>query len=110
MRTQTRMAFAIALVVVCAQWVSAQASGRIETRTRLVSQFSELENRWLNAIQKKDATALDRLLSEDYEVWTPDRSSPIPREEWQVQAFAETLKSFRIADMAVKAPRDGVAV
>jgi len=110
MRIRTT-AFAIAaLVWVYTPCAGAQDTGRIETRTRLVSQFSALQNQWLDAIKKKDATVLDHLLSDDFEVWTPDQGAPLPREEWQAQAFAEHLKSFRLADMAVKSPRDGVAI
>src|SRR5690348_4097295 len=109
MRTRTTI-FLLAVLLTCACSNSAQASGRIETRTRLVSQFSGLQNQWLTAIKNKDTAALDRLLSEDFEVWTPDHDGPLPREEFQSQAFADNLQSFRIADIAVKSPRDGVAI
>jgi len=59
----------------------AQAPGRIETRTRLVSLFSDLQNQWLEAVKKKDAAALDRLLGDEYEVWTATHNGPIPRED-----------------------------
>lgn len=101
---------AIALVLASSFGVTAQEPGHIETRTRLVSQFSGLQAQWLEAMKKKDAATLDHLLSEDFEVWTPDHSGPIPREDWQAQAFAENLKRTRFADMAVKSPREGVAV
>jgi ketosteroid isomerase-like protein len=100
----------LALGLACSFCMSAQQSGRIETRTRLVSQFSELQNQWLHAVQTKDAAALERLLSEDFEVWTPAHTGPIPLEDWQAQAFSENLKSFRFADLAVKSPRDGIAI
>lgn len=90
--------------------MSAQQAGRIETRTRVVSQFSELQAKWLQAIKSKDAAALDHLLSDDFEVWTPAHSGPIPREDWQAQALADNLKSLRLGNMAVKSPRDGIAV
>lgn len=99
-----------ALLLTCTPWTSAQATGRIETRTRLVSQFSGLQTQWMDAIRKKDGAALDHLLSDDFEVWTPAHSGPIPREDWQAQAFAENLKSFRLADMAVKSPREDIAI
>jgi hypothetical protein len=110
MRIPTLAVTMVTLVLVCSLAVNAQSTGQIETRTRLVSQFSGLQNQWLDAIKQRDAAALDRLLSDDFEVWTPDHPAPIPREEWQAQAFAENLKSFKIADMAVKSPRDGVAI
>jgi ketosteroid isomerase-like protein len=90
--------------------VTAQNTGRIETRTRLVSVFSELQNQWFDALKKKDPAALNRLLTPDHEVWTADHNGPIPREDWQNHAFAENLKSFRLSNMAVKALSDSVAV
>src|SRR5579884_1266591 len=100
MRIRTRVVAATALVLACTSLLVAQGSGRIETRTRLVSQFSTLQTKWLDAVKAKDSAALDRLLSEDFEVWTPDHSGPIPREDWQAQAFADNLTSFRLRDMA----------
>jgi hypothetical protein len=110
MRIRTTVFSVLALVLTCTCYINAQASGRIETRTRLVSQLSALQNQWLTAIKNKDTAALDRLLSEEFEVWTPDQDGPLPREEFQSQAFADNLQSFRIAEMAVKSPRDGVAI
>jgi len=110
MRTRAMVFAILTLASTCTPWVSAQESGRIETRTRLVSLFSGLQNQWLDAIKRKDVAALDRLLSEDFEVWTPTHTGPIPREDWQAQAFAENLKSFHVADLAVKSPRDGIAI
>ena len=110
MRIQTLVLVMAAVVLVGAPGVGAAQSSRIETRTRLVSQFSTLQTQWLEAIKKKDTAALDRLLSEDFEIWTPAHSGPLPREDWQTQAFAEDLKTYRVTGMAVKSPRDGVAV
>jgi hypothetical protein len=110
MRIRNIIVASVALALACPVWVNAQPPSHIETRTRLVTQFSSLQTEWLNAIKARNAAALDHLLSEDFEVWTPGKSGPIPREDWQAQAFAENLKSFRVADMAVKSPRDGVAI
>lgn len=100
----------VALVLASSTLVRAQGSRRIETRTRLVSQFSEMQKQWFDAVKRKDSAALNRLLSEDYEVWTPAHDGPIPREDWQAQAFAENLKDFHVTGMAVKALPGGVAV
>ena len=110
MRFRTTILASLLAVLACSSSLSAQGSGHIETRTRLVSQFSSLQTQWMDAIKQKDSAALDRLLSEDFEIWTPDHSGPIPREDWQAQALAENLKGFRITNMAVKSPRDGVAI
>jgi ketosteroid isomerase-like protein len=87
------------------------APGRVVTTTRLVSMFSDLEDQWLTAIQKKDAAALDRLLSDDFQVWTAEPpGAPLPHEDWQAQAFASKLQSFRIRQMAVRGVSDDVAI
>jgi ketosteroid isomerase-like protein len=102
--------FSIAILLCSACWSEPQTSGQIVTRTRLVTIFSGLQNQWLEAVQHKDASVLDRILSEDYQVWTPNSTAPVPRDEWQSQAFAEGLQSYRIRDMAVRSVRDDVAV
>ncbi len=101
---------AVAVLLRSACWSEPQSSGQIVTRTRLVTIFSDLQNQWLEAVRHKDASALDRLLGEDYQVWTPNSPGPVPREEWQPKAFAEGLQSYRIRDMAVRSVRDDVAV
>ena len=100
----------VALVLASSTLVRAQSSVRIEARTRLVSQFSEMHKQWFEAVKRKDSAALNRLLSEDYEVWTPVHDGPIRREDWQAQAFAENLQDFHVTGMAVKALPGGVAV
>src|SRR5437868_15546211 len=78
---------------------------RIVTTTRLVAIFSELENDCMKAVQENDANALDRLLSEDFQIWTPSPPGhPIPREDWLKQA--EKPQSFRIRQMAVRGVAD----
>jgi ketosteroid isomerase-like protein len=110
MRIRTTFFAVVVLVLACPALVRAQGSGRIETRTRLVSQFSEIQKQWLDAVKRKDSAALNRILSEDYEVWTPAHDGPIPREDWQARAFAENLKDFHVTGMAVKALPGGGAV
>src|SRR5439155_25278301 len=86
-------------------------TGRIVTKTRLVAMFSELETRWLQAVQQKDETTLGRLVSEDFQVWTPQPpGAPIPREDWQKQALAHQLVSFRLRQMAVRSLSNQISV
>jgi hypothetical protein len=88
-----------------------QTPGRIVTTTRLVTIFSQLEKDWLKAVQQKDEASLNRLLTEDFEVWTPaPPGDPTPREEWLRQALAEKIDSFRIRQMAVKGLNDNTAI
>jgi ketosteroid isomerase-like protein len=84
---------------------------RIVTRTRLQVLFSDLEDQWLKAIQQKDAPSLDRLLSEDFQVWTPTPpGSPMPREDWQTAAFGRKLRSFEYHQLAVRSASPEIAI
>lgn len=57
---------------------------RVVTTTRLAALFSKLEQQWNQAIQQKeDKAALERILSEEFEQWTPaPPGAPLLREEW----------------------------
>lgn len=85
-------------------------SGRIQITTRLVALFSELETRWLEAVQHKDEAALKQLLGEEFELWTPAAAGPVAREDWQKSSFSENLQWFRMRQMAVRSLNDGYAV
>jgi len=106
----------VVLGVACA--VSAQqpahdqtAPRRVVTTTRLVALFSELENQWMQAVQHKDASGLARLLGDDFQLWTPVASGPVPGEDWEKQALARSLTSFHFRQMAVRSlGEDNVAV
>jgi hypothetical protein len=89
-----------------------QARGhRVVTRTRLQVLFSDLESQWLKAVQEKDEASLNRLLADDFQVWTPQPpGDPIPREDWLRQAFANKLQSFRLRQMAVRSLSPEVSV
>jgi len=86
------------------------APRRVVTTTRLVAVFSELETQWWQAVQNKDEAALRRLLGEDFQVWMPDVSGPVAREDWQQQAFARKWGSFHLRQMAVRLLNDETAV
>ena len=83
---------------------------RVVTTTRLVASFSDLENQWLQALQHRDEPSLSRLLGEDFQVWTPNVNGPVPREEWQQQAFARTLTSFQFRQMAARSLNEATVV
>jgi hypothetical protein len=86
------------------------APGRILTRTRLVVQFSELENAWLDAIQKKNSAALDRLLDDSFQAWRADNPVPTPREDWEKSAFAAPAEPFRIQSMSARGVRSDLVI
>ncbi len=80
------------------------AGRRIVTTTRLVARFSELEQQLTNAMRHKDEAELSKLLSEDFEQWTPaPPGDPLPREDWIHNALtAFTIQSFQLRQMAVR--------
>jgi ketosteroid isomerase-like protein len=86
------------------------APRRVVTTTRLVAVFSELENQWSEAVQHKDGAAMNKLMFEDFQLWTPKTSGPLPREKWQQQAFERDLRSFHLRQMAVRSLNEETAV
>jgi len=98
------------ILVAVATQATAQGGQRIVTRTRLQVLFSDLESKWLSAVQARDSKALDSLQAEAFEVWSPTAPDPIPLEDSRKQAFSRKLQSFRLEQLAVRAVRDDVAV
>ena len=84
--------------------------GRIQITTRLVALFSELETRGFEAVKHKDQAALNQLLAEEFQVWTPSSAGPVSREDWQREAFSGDLQSFRLRQMAVRSLSGEIAV
>lgn len=83
---------------------AAPASGRIATATRLVVQYSEIEQKLNAAIQHRDQAALNKLLSDDFEEWTPaPPGDPIAREDWLKRVLDPGFfKAAEIRQMAVR--------
>ena len=110
MRARNNVALQVILLLLCCHSALPQGEvapprpqKRIVTRTRLVAIFSELENQLFQALQKKEHTSLDGLLSDDFQVWTPaPPGDPIPGDDWRNQALAENLKAFQIRQMAAR--------
>jgi hypothetical protein len=91
--------------------ISQGSPNRIQTTTRLVAIFSDLNNELFQSIQKHDAAAFDRLVGENFELRaasTPD--DPKSRDDWRQLEFRRSLQSFRISHMAVRGLTDDVAV
>ena len=88
-----------------------EPSRRVVTTTRLVALFSGLESELMTAIQRKDKSALDSRLQEDFSLWTPaPPGAPLPREEWMAQALASSIQSFQVRQMAVQMAGDTAVV
>jgi ketosteroid isomerase-like protein len=86
-----------------AAWAQAGASGRaVPTPTRNVTTFTELENAWLDAVQKHDAKALDKLVADGYELRSGTAPGvPTPREESIKQSFQLPPFQSSVGQMAV---------
>ena len=77
-------------------------SPRIITATRQVSIFTGLEKQILQAVQKKDKTALQAMLDDEFEIHMPD-ADPLAGDDWveSVITPAFSLKSYVLRQMAV---------
>jgi hypothetical protein len=103
------------LMLAGAAWSQATISQNspkpIQTTTRLVAIFSDLNGQLFQSIQKHDIAGFNRLVGEDFELRTPGApDNPKSREDWQQLEFRRPLQSFRISQMAVRGLRDDVAV
>jgi len=83
----------------------------VTAKARLQVFFSELETQWLKAVQDKNQSALNRILSDDFQVWTSiPPGDPIPREVWLGQVFGRKLQSFQLRQLGVRPVSPEVAV
>jgi Domain of unknown function (DUF4440) len=73
------------------------------SETKLQIFFSELETQWLKAIQEKDPAALNRIVSDQFQVRMPaPPGNPIPREQWLLGIFSRRLLSFQLRQVRVR--------
>lgn len=81
----------------------AAPSGRgVQLPTRNVMIFSELENAWLDAVQKRDMKAIDKLVANNYELRNgASPGVPTAREESLKQSLQQPPFQSKIGQMAV---------
>jgi len=93
-----------AVLLIFAQAMFAQTPRKsISSATRQVAIFSELENKLETAFAERDSATLAKLLSDDFEVWSPRPSGdPIARDEWLQLAPELRPQSFHVRQMAVR--------
>jgi ketosteroid isomerase-like protein len=84
-------------------WAQGGAAGHgVPTPTRNVTVFTELENNWMNAVQKHDSAVIDKLVAPDYELRSGTAPGvPTAREEWLKESFALPPTAGTIGQMAV---------
>lgn len=94
--------FASSFVSNAQEPVKPKLSPRIITATRQVTVFTSLEKQLLEAVQKKDKTALQGMLTDDFTIYMPD-ADPLAVEDWidSVMSKDFTLKRFTIRQMDV---------
>jgi len=72
------------------------------TPTRTATLFGGLERDVAEAIKRRDAAALDRLLLDDFDLLASSHpEEPVSREDWQDAVLAAPPKSFRISGVSV---------
>jgi hypothetical protein len=84
---------------------------RIITATKQVTVFMGLERQMLQAIQTKDKTGLQALLTDEFAIELPD-ADPLDGEDWADSVTAKdfNLKSFVIRQMSVADLGDAAVV
>lgn len=102
---------ATAALVLLASWhVLAQVPGRIQTPTRQVTIFTNLENQLWDALVRNDAAAAGRMLTDDFAQWSPEPpGAPTTREEW-FKPDRRDMANFRVRQMSAKDLGDHVVV
>ena len=85
---------------------------RIQTATRQVVLFSRLESDLNEAISQHDQSKLAAILTDDFEVRTPNLAGdPIPRQDWITKAASgEFPRASRSGHMAVRSFNDTAIV
>ena len=90
---------------------SITACATIITATRQVTLFTGLEKQLLQAVQKKDKSALAAMLGDDFEIDMPD-ADPLAGDDWVESVINKdfTLKSFIIRQVSVADLGDAAVV
>jgi hypothetical protein len=72
--------------------------------------FSELETQWLSAEQDQQPAALNRVVADDFHLWTSAPPGSIPREEWFARIFGRKPISSHLRQLAVRNLSPEIAV
>lgn len=88
------------LILACFLFAASAVAG--PTPTRNVVTFTQLENSWIEAVQKHDTKALDKILAPDYELRSGNTPGvPTPRDDSLKQSLASPAFQSSIGQMAV---------
>ena len=100
-----------AVLAVAQEPVKPKLTPTIITATKQVTMFTGLEKQLLQAVQKKDKSAVTAMTADDFQIEMPD-ADPLAREDW-LDSVAEkdfTLKSFILRQMSVADLGDAAVV
>jgi hypothetical protein len=76
--------------------------GATETLTRSAGKYQDLEMQLIRALEDKSQDALDRILAEDFEVWSAERTEPTSRQDWTRAGFTARVRSSRVRQITVR--------
>jgi hypothetical protein len=97
------LAAALCLAASVAGSQAQPAGSQIPVVTRLVRIFLDYEQRLFDAVSRRDADAIGRLLADDFEMRVASRpGQPIPRADWIAQRLNEPAAATVISQMAVR--------
>jgi hypothetical protein len=82
-------------------WAQAQQKGQ-KAPSGLEVFFSKLETQWLSAEQDQQPAALNRVVADDFHLWTSAPPGSIPREEWFARIFGRKLISSHLRQLGVR--------
>jgi Domain of unknown function (DUF4440) len=99
-------AFILFLVSVTIAGAQGPAPGSIRkqigTPTRQVALFTDLETQLSAGSAHQDRATLDRLLADDFQLWTADHpSDPVGRDQWMEQALSSSSPAGVVHEMNV---------
>lgn len=100
---------ALALTVPLGAGPQETATGRIPTVSRLVQLFSSLEIEWMEAASRGDASALAKLVADDFE-GRNDQAPGVPTPRAEFLAAARGVAAPTPSEMAVRALGDVAVV
>jgi hypothetical protein len=72
------------------------------TLTRSASAYQALELSLLQAVANRSRAELDRILSEDFEVWSAEKAGPLSRQDWETAALVARGREPRIRELTVR--------
>jgi hypothetical protein len=95
----------VTLAILAASLANAQTKGvaRILPSARTVAMFTGQEHELIAALQQNDKPTLDRLVSDDLQVWTPNPAqNPMARAQWLDQVTGASGAATQIRQLAVR--------